>query len=80
MIRMISIEDRTSDFLLFILNILKLHRQELMAECMTMILAHTLPFENQSVSILRKCGFQFIGEILDTQDGIIRKWGLKRDR
>ena len=45
----------------------------------TKIIAHTLPFENHSVSILRKCGFVFVGEIMDSQDGNIWKWELRRE-
>ena len=43
------------------------------------IVAHTLPFENHSVSVLRKCGFQFIGEISDPNDGLIWRWELRRE-
>ena len=42
------------------------------------VIAHTLPFENHSVSVLRKCGFQFAGEVSDPHDGLVWKWELKR--
>ena len=45
----------------------------------TRISAHTLPFENHSVNILRKCGFQFVSEIADPQDGPLWKWELERE-
>lgn len=44
----------------------------------TMILAHTLPFENHSVAILRKCGFRFVTEIMDPEDGLIWRWELSK--
>jgi ribosomal-protein-alanine N-acetyltransferase len=40
------------------------------------ILAHTLPEENESVSVLRKCGFTFSGEYTDPEDGPIWRWYL----
>jgi len=40
------------------------------------IIAHTLPFENHSVGVLRKCGFQFVSDIMDPEDGLIWKWEL----
>ncbi len=42
------------------------------------IVAHTLSFENPSTSVLRKCGFHFIGEVHDPEDGDIWRWELKR--
>ena len=44
------------------------------------IIAHTLPFENHSVSVLRKCGFEYISEINDPEDGVIWKWELGSGR
>ena len=46
----------------------------------TMIIAHTLPFENHSVSVLRKCGFEYAGAIEDPEDGLIWKWEMNQDR
>ena len=42
------------------------------------IIAHTLGQENPSTKVLKKCGFIKIGEIEDTDDGLIWKWELKR--
>ncbi len=44
----------------------------------TTIIAHTLPFENHSVSVLRKCGFKYVAEISDPEDGLIWRWELRR--
>lgn len=41
------------------------------------IVAHTLSFENPSVSVLRKCGFHFITEVNDPEDGDIWRWELR---
>ncbi|MBK9104575.1 MAG: GNAT family N-acetyltransferase [Saprospiraceae bacterium] len=43
-----------------------------------LVLAHTLAEENASVHVLRKCGFQFDGELVDPEDGNIWRWKLPR--
>src|SRR6185295_2498867 len=40
--------------------------------------AHTLAEENASVKVLRKCGLDFIEEILDPEDGKIWSWEIIR--
>ena len=42
------------------------------------IIAHTLAMENPSVSVLRKCQFKLIEEIIDPEDGLIWRWILKK--
>jgi RimJ/RimL family protein N-acetyltransferase len=39
-----------------------------------LVRAHTLPEENASTRILRRCGFQFCGAIEDEVDGTIWRW------
>lgn len=41
---------------------------------MKTILAHTLPEENTSVKVLKKCDFKFVKELSDKDDGIIWQW------
>ena len=36
--------------------------------------AHTLPEANASTRVLRKCGFQFIGTVIDPDDGLVWRW------
>jgi [ribosomal protein S5]-alanine N-acetyltransferase len=36
--------------------------------------AHTLPEENPSAGVLRKCGFQCLGEVMDPEDGPVWRW------
>lgn len=36
--------------------------------------AHTRPEENASTHVLRKCGFQFIGTVVDPEDGPVWRW------
>ena len=36
--------------------------------------AHTLPVTNASNRVLKKCGFDFVGEVNDPQDGLIWRW------
>jgi len=40
--------------------------------------AHTLAIENASVKVLKKCGFVFVEELEDKEDGTILKWILER--
>ena len=42
------------------------------------VLAHTLPKDNPSTSILKKIGMRLIGEIDDPDDGRIWRWRLDR--
>jgi len=39
-----------------------------------LIRAHTLPTQNASTRVLTKCGFKFIGEIIDPEDGSVWRW------
>ena len=36
--------------------------------------AHTLPVPNASTRVLTKCGFQFAGEVVDPDDGLVWRW------
>jgi RimJ/RimL family protein N-acetyltransferase len=36
--------------------------------------AHTLPESNASTRVLVKCGFHRVGEILDSEDGLVWRW------
>ncbi len=36
--------------------------------------AHTLPESNASTHVLRKCGFEFIGTVVDPEDGPVWRW------
>jgi [ribosomal protein S5]-alanine N-acetyltransferase len=36
--------------------------------------AHTLPEANASTHVLRKCGFAFIGDVVDPDDGPVWRW------
>jgi [ribosomal protein S5]-alanine N-acetyltransferase len=36
--------------------------------------AHTLPQKNASGRILTKCGFKFIGEVIEPDDGLVWRW------
>ncbi|QOV89024.1 GNAT family N-acetyltransferase [Humisphaera borealis] len=42
------------------------------------IRAHTMPEHNASTSILAKCGFTQIGEIVDPEDGLVWRWERRR--
>lgn len=43
------------------------------------IIAHTLPEENESVSVLKKCGFRFVSPMEDPDDGLIWRWQLDKE-
>jgi RimJ/RimL family protein N-acetyltransferase len=36
--------------------------------------AHTLPEANASTRVLTKCGFRYIGEVIDPEDGLVWRW------
>jgi [ribosomal protein S5]-alanine N-acetyltransferase len=36
--------------------------------------AHTLPEENPSTSVLKKCGYTKIGEVIEPGDGLVWRW------
>jgi RimJ/RimL family protein N-acetyltransferase len=39
-----------------------------------LVRAHTLPTENASTRVLTKCGFKFINEVIDPDDGPVWRW------
>ena len=38
------------------------------------VCAHTLPEPNASTRVLTKCGFRFLGEVIDPEDGLVWRW------
>ena len=36
--------------------------------------AHTRPESNRSTSVLAKCGFRKVGEVIDPEDGLVWRW------
>ena len=38
--------------------------------------AHTLPEKNASTSVLTACGFEFLGQVMDPDDGLVWRWEL----
>jgi [ribosomal protein S5]-alanine N-acetyltransferase len=43
-----------------------------------LVRAHTLPTSNASKRVLAKCGFQFVGEINDPEDGLVWRFQTTR--
>ena len=41
------------------------------------IIAHTLPENNASTSILQKVGMKFAGEVMDPEDGRVWRWSVE---
>ena len=41
--------------------------------------AHTLPEPNASTRVLTKCGFRYIGEAIDPEDGLVWRWEKRND-
>lgn len=39
--------------------------------------AHTKPDNPASARALTKCGFAFVGEVVDPEDGLVRRWELR---
>jgi len=44
------------------------------------VCAHTLPEANASTRVLAKCGFQYVGEVIDPEDGLVWRWERRRER
>lgn len=42
------------------------------------IVAYTLASNNPSVRVLKKCGFIFVKEVFDEEDGYLWKWNLSK--
>jgi len=40
----------------------------------SLVRAHTLPVSNASMRVLTKCGFESMGEVVDPEDGLVRRW------
>jgi RimJ/RimL family protein N-acetyltransferase len=43
------------------------------------VIAHTLPEPNASTRVLTKCGFTFVGEVVDPEDGLVWRWEKQRE-
>lgn len=39
-----------------------------------LVCAHTRPEENASTRVLTKCGFRWVGEVNDPEDGLVWRW------
>lgn len=39
--------------------------------------AHTLPEESPSTSVLVRCGFTNVGEVVDGDEGVVWRWGVE---
>jgi RimJ/RimL family protein N-acetyltransferase len=44
-----------------------------------LVRAHTLPESNASTRVLTKCGFRYLGEIIDPEDGLVWRWERRND-
>jgi ribosomal-protein-alanine N-acetyltransferase len=40
----------------------------------SVVIAHTLPETNASTSVLKSCGFEHLGEVVDPDDGLVWRW------
>jgi [ribosomal protein S5]-alanine N-acetyltransferase len=47
-------------------------------EQVKLVRAHTLPASNASKRVLEKCGFQYVGEITDPEDGLVWRFETLR--
>jgi [ribosomal protein S5]-alanine N-acetyltransferase len=48
-------------------------------ERVRVVRAHTMPTPNASTRLLAKCGFTFIGEVIEPEDGLVWRWERKRE-
>jgi RimJ/RimL family protein N-acetyltransferase len=44
-----------------------------------LVRAHTLPISSASTRILEKCGFRYMGSVIDPDDGSVWLWERRRD-
>ena len=44
------------------------------SEHVRLVRAHTLPEKNASARVLTKCGFEFVGQHIDPEDGLVWRW------
>ena len=49
------------------------------SERVRVVRAHTLPEPNASTRVLTKCGFRYVGEVIDPEDGLVWRWEKSRD-
>ncbi len=47
--------------------------------CVRIVRAHTLPEQNASTRVLTKCGFEYVGEVIDPDDGLVWRWERHRE-
>lgn len=43
-----------------------------------LVRAHTRPANSASTSVLIRCGFERIGEVVDPEDGLVWRWEIRR--
>ena len=43
------------------------------------VCAHTIEKTNASSRVLQKCGFRYIGEVIDAEDGLVCRWEKPRE-
>jgi RimJ/RimL family protein N-acetyltransferase len=48
-------------------------------DAVRVVRAHTLPSANASTRVLTKCGFAFLGEVEDPEDGRVWRWERPKD-
>ena len=41
-----------------------------------LVIAHTLPQRSASTTVLDRCGFAHVGELVDPDDGVVWRWEL----
>ncbi len=42
------------------------------------VIAHSLPEKNAAATVLERCGFTYIGEVTDPEDGVVWRWECYR--
>jgi [ribosomal protein S5]-alanine N-acetyltransferase len=44
------------------------------------VIAHTLPDNKASIGVLKNCGMQYMGEVIDPEDGLVWKWEISKSK
>jgi ribosomal-protein-alanine N-acetyltransferase len=47
-------------------------------DAVRLVRAHTLPETNASTRVLSKCGFSYVSEVIDPEDGLVWRWEKHR--
>lgn len=48
-------------------------------KAVSIVRAHTLPLASASTHVLTRCGFHYVGEVIDPEDGLVWRWEIYKE-